>query len=168
MSFQPIENYGVIGNMRSIALVGMNGSIDFLCYPDFDSPTVFAALLDDKKGGRFQIEPQLTNARIRQLYLPDTNILLTRFLAEEGVAELTDYMPIEKDGEQPNEIIRTISVIRGNVHFKMRCQPRFNYGTSAHRMVNLGPLRHFLPGRELIAHRWLCTPPPPWNNNRRM
>jgi GH15 family glucan-1,4-alpha-glucosidase len=101
MSFQPIENYGVIGNMRSIALVGMNGSIDFLCYPEFDSPTVFAALLDENKGGRFQIQPQLTNMRIRQLYLPDTNILLTRFLAEEGVAELTDYMPIEKDEDSP-------------------------------------------------------------------
>jgi GH15 family glucan-1,4-alpha-glucosidase len=145
MSFQPIENYGVIGNMRSIALVGMNGSIDFLCYPDFDSPTVFAALLDDKAGGRFQIEPQLTNARIRQLYLPETNILLTRFLAEEGVAELTDYMPIEKDGEQPNEIIRTISVIRGNVHFKMCCQPRFNYGTSPHQTVISDHCATFLP-----------------------
>ncbi|HUN60657.1 MAG TPA: glycoside hydrolase family 15 protein [Candidatus Sulfotelmatobacter sp.] len=133
MSFQPIENYGVIGNMQSIALVGMDGSIDFLCYPDFDSPTVFAAVLDDKQGGRFQIEPQLTNMRIRQLYLPDTNILLTRFLAEEGVAELMDYMPIEKDGEQPNEIVRTVSVIRGNVNFQMRCQPRFNYATSIHR-----------------------------------
>jgi GH15 family glucan-1,4-alpha-glucosidase len=145
MSFQPIENYGVIGNMRSIALVGMNGSIDFLCYPDFDSPTVFAALLDDDNGGRFQIEPQLTNARIRQLYLPDTNILLTRFLAEEGVVELTDYMPIEKDAEQPNEIIRTISVIRGNIHFKMCCQPRFNYGTSAHRAVISDRCATFLP-----------------------
>jgi len=133
MAFQPIENYGVIGNMRSIALVGMDGSIDFLCYPNFDSPTVFAALLDAKEGGHFQIEPQLTNMRIRQLYLPDTNILLTRFLAEEGVAELTDYMPIEKDEEQPNEIIRTVSVIRGNVRFNMRCQPRFNYARSAHR-----------------------------------
>jgi GH15 family glucan-1,4-alpha-glucosidase len=133
MSFQPIENYGVIGNMRSVALVGMNGSIDFLCYPDFDSPTVFAALLDDSKGGCFQIEPQLTNVRIRQLYLPDTNILLTRFLAEEGVAELTDYMPIQKNGEQPNEIVRTASVIRGNVSFKMRCQPRFDYARSGHR-----------------------------------
>lgn len=133
MCFQPIENYGVIGNMQSIALVGMDGSIDFLCYPDFDSPTVFAAVLDHKQGGRFQIEPQLTNMRIRQLYLPDTNILLTRFLAEEGVAELMDYMPIEKDGEQPNEIVRTVSVIRGNVSFKMRCQPRFNYATSIHR-----------------------------------
>ena len=70
MSFQPIENYGVIGNMRSIALVGMDGSIDCLCYPDFDSPTVFAVLLDDKKGGRFQIEPRLPNVRIRQWHDP--------------------------------------------------------------------------------------------------
>ena len=96
MAFEPIENYGVIGNMQSIALVGMNGSIDFFCYPDFDSPTVFAALLDDQRGGRFEIRPQIGDMRVRQLYFPDTNILLTRFLAEEGVAELTDYMPIQK------------------------------------------------------------------------
>ena len=132
MSFEPIENYGVIGNMRSIALVGVNGSIDFLCYPNFDSPTVFAALLDDEKGGRFQIQPQLKEERVRQLYLPDTNILLTRFLAEEGVAELTDYMPLGSDGEQPNEIVRTVAVIRGAVEFTVRCQPRFNYAMSGH------------------------------------
>ena len=108
MSFDPIENYGVIGNMRSIALVGVNGSIDFLCYPNFDSSTVFAALLDDERGGCFQIEPQLRKSKVRQLYLPDTNILLTRFLAEEGLAELTDYMPIGTDGQEPNEIVRTL------------------------------------------------------------
>jgi GH15 family glucan-1,4-alpha-glucosidase len=145
MSFQPIENYGVIGNMQSIALVGMNGSIDFLCYPDFDSPTVFAALLDDKAGGRFRIEPQLANMRIRQLYFPDTNILLTRFLAEEGVAELTDYMPIEDDAEQPNEIVRTITVIRGDVSFKMHCQPRFNYAASTHRAEISSHCAKFFP-----------------------
>jgi len=77
MPFEPIENYGVIGNMQSIALVGMNGSIDFLCYPNFDSPTIFAALLDDQNGGRFEVRPQLTNARVRQMYLPETNILIT-------------------------------------------------------------------------------------------
>src|ERR1700751_4236104 len=132
MSFEPIENYGVIGNVRSIALVGVDGSIDFLCYPRFDSPTVFAALLDDEKGGRFQIQPQLQINRVRHLYLPDTNILITRFLAEEGVAELTDYMPIGSDGEQPNEIVRTLTVIRGEVDFKVRCQPRFNYAMSGH------------------------------------
>src|SRR5215510_9714225 len=127
MSFEPIEDYGVIGNMQSIALVGMNGSIDFLCYPDFDSPTIFAALLDDRKGGRFAIQPQLTNMRVRQLYLPDTNILITRFLAEEGVVELMDCMPTDDDVNQPNEIVRLVKVIRGNVKFDMCCQPRFNY-----------------------------------------
>jgi len=135
MSFEPIENYGVIGNMRSIALVGMNGSIDFLCYPNFDSPTIFAALLDDKRGGRFHIQPELKNMRIRQLYLPDTNILLTRFLAEEGVAELTDYMPISTAGEQPNELVRTAAVVRGEVNFKLLCQPRFNYAMCGHDLV---------------------------------
>jgi GH15 family glucan-1,4-alpha-glucosidase len=135
MSFEPIENYGAIGNMRSIALVGMNGSVDFLCYPDFDSPTVFAALLDDERGGRFQIEPQLKSRRVRQLYLPDTNILVTRFLAEEGVAELTDYMPIGSDGKEPNEIIRTVTVVRGVVEFKMVCQPRFHYASCGHTIA---------------------------------
>ena len=72
--------------------------------------------------------------RVRQLYLPETNILITRFLAEEGVAELTDYMPIEQDGEQPNEIVRTVAVIRGNLHFEMRCQPRFNYAAGKHEL----------------------------------
>ena len=119
--------------MQSVALVGMNGSIDFLCYPDFDSPTVFVALLDDKKGGRFQVEPQIAKARVRQLYLPDTNILLTRFLADDGMVELTDYMPIGNDVEEPNEIVRAVSVVRGSVSLKMRCQPRFNYAKSPHR-----------------------------------
>ena len=145
MGFQPIENYGVIGNMQSIALVGIHGSIDFLCYPEFDSPTVFAALLDHQEGGRFQIDPQLTNARVRQLYLPDTNILLTRFLAEEGVVELTDYMPIQNELEDPNEIVRTISVIRGNVQFKMLCQPRFNYAVCAHRTECADGCAVFIP-----------------------
>jgi len=133
MTYLPIENYGVIGNMKSIALVGINGSIDFLCYPDFDSPSVFASLLDDKQGGCFQIEPQLSGVRIRQLYLPDTNILITRFLAEEGVTELTDFMPIESELEEPNEIVRVVKVIRGTVRFTMRCRPRFNYARSTHR-----------------------------------
>src|SRR5260370_36234513 len=149
MSFQPIENYGVIGNMRSIALVGMNGSIDFLCYPDFDSPTVFAALLDEKQGGRFQIEPQLTDVRIRQLYLPDTNILITRFLAEEGVAELTDFMPIESEEGQPNEIVRMVRVIRGSVAFAMHCQPRFKYATSTHRTELGERCAAFFPSDEI-------------------
>ncbi|HZP24788.1 MAG TPA: glycoside hydrolase family 15 protein [Terriglobales bacterium] len=145
MSYQPIENYGVIGNMRSIALVGMNGAIDFLCYPDFDSPTVFGALLDESNGGCFRVEPELTNVRIRQLYLPETNILLTRFLAEEGMAELTDFMPINEGDGEPNEIVRMVSVIRGNIRFRMSCRPRFDYGRSSHRMEITGRCASFSP-----------------------
>src|SRR5258708_31551047 len=117
MSFEPIENYGVIGNMQSIGLVGMNGSIDFLSYPNFDSPTIFAALLDDQKGGRFEIRPQLSNARVRQMYLPDTNILVTRFLAEEGVSELVDYMPIDYGGGGPNKIVPQVARLWGARRF---------------------------------------------------
>src|ERR1700692_2535435 len=118
MSFEPIENYGGVGNMRSIGRVAVNGSIDFLCYPNFDSPTVFAALLDDERGGCFQIQPQLGERRIRPMSLLDTNILLTLCLADEGVVEVSYYMPIGTDAEQPNEIIRTLAVIRGEVDFK--------------------------------------------------
>jgi GH15 family glucan-1,4-alpha-glucosidase len=148
MAFEPIENYGVIGNMESIALVGMNGSIDFLCYPDFDSPTVFAALLDDQRGGRFEIRPQIGDMRVRQLYFPDTNILLTRFLSEEGVAELTDYMPVQKNAGQANRIVRILSVIRGNVKFKMSCQPRFNYAASDHELQSSDRCATFFPAHK--------------------
>ena len=87
MPYQPVENYGIIGNLNTVALVGMHGSIDFLSFPHFDSPTIFAALLDDEKGGRFQIAPVLGEPRQKQLYLPDTAVLLTRFLSNDGVAE---------------------------------------------------------------------------------
>lgn len=77
--FQPIGNYGVIGNQHTVALIGLNGSMDFMCFPRFDSPSVFASLLDDKQGGYFAIQPQLKNQDYKQQYLPDTNVLLTRF-----------------------------------------------------------------------------------------
>ena len=93
-SYQPIENYGIIGNMRTAALVGMNGSIDWLCLPHFDSPSVFAAILDDRKGGRFRIAPSGDDFRNKQFYWPDTNILITRFLHADGIGEIEDYMPV--------------------------------------------------------------------------
>ena len=85
MPYQPIENYGVIGNLCTAALVGMDGSIDWLCLPRFDSPSVFAAILDDAKGGRFRIAPTVKRARHKQFYWPDTNILITRFLSPDGI-----------------------------------------------------------------------------------
>src|SRR5690606_28445917 len=84
MDYQPIENYGIVGDLNTIALVGLDGSIDFMCFPDFDSPSIFAALLDKQKGGFFQITPVFGEMHNKQLYLPDTNILLTRFLSSEG------------------------------------------------------------------------------------
>jgi GH15 family glucan-1,4-alpha-glucosidase len=147
-AFQPIENYGVIGNMRSIALVGTNGSIDFLCFPDFDSPTVFAGLLDPKRGGHFRISPDMENMRTRQLYLPDTNILLTRFLSDKGVAEITDFMPVVEDGDGQDfghHILRMISVTKGEVRFNMRCAPRFNYARSSHKVECEGGSVCFVP-----------------------
>ncbi len=134
MVSQLIENYGIIGNMRSCALVGINGAIDFFCFPAFDSPSVFAALLDAEKGGSFRIDPCMQALRTKQLYLPETNILVTRFLSEEGVAEITDFMPIqgEKKSAYSNQIIRSVRVIKGEVKFQLRCAPRFDYARSRH------------------------------------
>ncbi len=133
MPYQPIENYGIIGDLHTVALVGMNGSIDFLCFPHFDSPSVFAALLDHEKGGRFQIYPILCDPLPKQLYLPDTNILLTRYLSPEGVAEVSDFMPIHSMYHS-HVVIRRAKCIRGEVHFRMTCEPRFNYARATHRV----------------------------------
>src|SRR6185295_1154989 len=129
--YAPIEDYGIIGDLHTVALVGMDGSIDFLCLPYFDSPSVFAALLDADRGGRFQIAPQLDDAAHQQLYLPDTNVLLTRFLSDSGLAELSDFMPVEDAGVAHN-IVRRAKTVRGEVSFAMRCAPRFDYARATH------------------------------------
>ncbi len=112
MDYEPIENYGVIGDLHTAALVSMKGSIDFMCFPRFDSPTIFAALLDHQKGGRFEIAPAADGHKTRQRYFPDTNILLTRFLDEEGVAEISDFMAIEDLGHS-HTLVRRVKVVRG-------------------------------------------------------
>jgi GH15 family glucan-1,4-alpha-glucosidase len=129
--YAPIGDYGIIGDLHTVALVGMDGSIDFLCLPSFDSPSVFAALLDADRGGRFQIAPLLEGAARKQLYLPDTNVLLTRFLDVDGVAEVSDFMPVEDAGHAHN-LVRRAKTVRGEVTFKMRCDPRFDYGRATH------------------------------------
>ncbi len=129
--YAPIEDYGIIGDLHTVALVGKDGSIDFLCLPSFDSPSVFAALLDAERGGRFQIAPQLGEAARKQLYLPDTNVLLTRFLSNDGVAELSDFMPVEDAGRAHN-LVRRVKTVRGEIRFRMRCDPRFDYARATH------------------------------------
>ena len=130
MNYQPIENYGIIGDLNTIALVGLNGSIDFMCFPYFDSPSIFASLLDYKKGGKFQIVPAFTEMKTKQLYLPDTNVLLTRFLSKEGVGEITDFMPVEENNGR--KLIRRVATIKGKVKYQLIFQPRFNYGRDSH------------------------------------
>ena len=132
MEAQPIENHGVIGDLHTAALVGMDGSIDFMCFPRFDSPTLFAALLDPEKGGRFQIAPVQADAfRRKQLYFPDTNMLLTRFLSNDGVAEISDFMPIKHLGHC-HDLVRRVKVVRGEIALRMVCAPRFDYGRAEH------------------------------------
>ena len=134
MTYQPIQNYGIIGNMRTVALVGLNGSIDWLCFPHFDSPSVFGAILDDKKGGRFQIAPVREGNTTKQLYWPDTNILITRFLSPDGVAEIQDFMPVSFAGRSSwqNQLIRRVKGIRGSLEFRMQCHPAFDYARAPH------------------------------------
>ncbi|MFQ5972179.1 MAG: glycoside hydrolase family 15 protein [Alphaproteobacteria bacterium] len=131
MSYRPIEDYGIIGDMRTVALVGMDGSIDFMCYPYFDSPSVFAAMLDDREGGRFRISPVFDRAVHRQLYLPETNVLFTRFLSADGVAEVSDFMPLG-EGDGTSRLVRRAKTVRGEVRYRMLCEPRFDYGRASH------------------------------------
>ncbi|MFM9887865.1 MAG: glycoside hydrolase family 15 protein [Burkholderiales bacterium] len=136
MPYQPIENYGMIGDLHTVALVGMNGSIDWLCVPSFDSPAVFAAILDDQKGGSFQIAPVNDDAHCKQFYWPETNVLVTRFLAPAGAVEVTDFMPVGKamrgGADHSHELIRWVTAVRGGNRLRMHCRPAFNFARDGH------------------------------------
>ena len=137
MAYQPIENYGIIGNMRTSALVGIDGSIDWFCFPRFDSPSMFAAILDEAKGGRFRIAPQTDGIRHKQFYWPDTNVLVTRFLSPDGVGQVTDFMPVGVSEEEAGHqwLIRRVNVVRGSMSFHLACCPAFNYARDRHQVV---------------------------------
>ena len=128
----PIEDHGVVGDLRTLALVGTDATIDYLCWPRFDSPSVFAELLHEGGGGRFEIRPELADAKRHQLYLPDTNVLLTRFLSADGVAEVSDFMNVAGTGE-PQRLVRRVKSVRGRFRVRVRCAPRFDYARAAHR-----------------------------------
>lgn len=130
-----IEDHGIIGDLHTVALVGLDGAIDFFCAPRFDSPSVFASLLDAGRGGAFRIDPRLGEARRKQLYLPDTNVLLTRTLSPDGVAEISDFMPVAET-QGVRRVVRRVKAVRGDVRFDLRCAPRFGYGAVPHRTVD--------------------------------
>jgi len=137
LAYQPIENYGIIGNMRTVALVGKHGSIDWYCFPYFDSPSIFGAILDDGKGGRFQICPVGDEVATKQLYWPETNVLITRFLSTDGVGEIEDFMPVGLSPEEGgrDQLVRRVRVVRGAVRFRLVCHPAFDYARGAHDTV---------------------------------
>ncbi|MEE1939815.1 glycoside hydrolase family 15 protein [Streptomyces sp. TRM 70361] len=157
MAYRPIEDYGLIGDLHTVALVALDGSLDYLCLPDFDSPTVFGALLDSSRGGSFRIGPATEGARLKQLYLPDTNVLLTRFLSPDGVGEVVDFMPVGTM-RHTHAVVRRVKGVRGRFRFALRCGPRFDYARIEHRIEQRPGEVFFVPeGREESALR-LQTP----------
>ena len=130
----PIENHGVIGDLRTVALVGTDGTLDWLCFPHFDSPSVFAALLDPERGGHFRISPEPDGVVRKQFYWPETNVLVTRFYTPEGVGELIDFMPMgaAAESEHAREVLRRVRVVRGKMVFLLECFPAFNYARDTH------------------------------------
>jgi GH15 family glucan-1,4-alpha-glucosidase len=136
MSYQPIESHGVIGDMHAVALVAMDGTIDWCCLPRFDSPSIFGSLLDDQKGGFCRLAPT-EESRLRQMYLPESNVLLTRFLYPGGVGEVIDFMPVSRISGGPTEehvrqIVRIARSVRGQVRFRFECRPAFDYARASH------------------------------------
>ncbi|WP_205502625.1 glycoside hydrolase family 15 protein [Rufibacter psychrotolerans] len=136
--YLPIEKYGLIGNLHTTALVSKYGSLDYLPFPRFDAPTVFARLLDHKKGGFWSIKPATSQFRSRQQYIPDTAILHTRFYTQDGMAELTDFMPL-KGQEESGVVVRMLKVVKGQMSFRMELAPCFNYARSPHTVTRKGP-----------------------------
>jgi len=133
-TYPPIGDHGLIGDLQTSALVATDGTIDWFCTPRFDSPSVFAALLDRHRGGHFSIHPENDDFVSKQLYLPGTAMLVTRFLSAGGVAEVIDFMPvIEGSATDRHRIVRLIRVVRGQVSLVLDCQPRFDYGRQPHK-----------------------------------
>jgi GH15 family glucan-1,4-alpha-glucosidase len=131
VGYLPIEDHGVIGNLYTAALVGTDGTIDWLCLPAFDSPSVFCSILDEEKGGHFALRP-VEYTHSHQLYLPDTNVLLTRFFSPAGLAETLDFMPIVTRQGERHRLVRNVRVIRGKIHFRVECFPAFDYARRDH------------------------------------
>ncbi|HJQ29223.1 MAG TPA: glycoside hydrolase family 15 protein [Rubrobacter sp.] len=130
--YLPIAEHGLIGDLHSVALVGTNGTIDWYCCPRFDAPSLFGAILDKERGGYWAISPDSPGWTTKQLYIPDTNVLITRFLSPDGVGELQDFMPVGERGRRLHCLIRRVVCVRGRMPFRLEVEPRFDYGRSQH------------------------------------
>jgi GH15 family glucan-1,4-alpha-glucosidase len=142
--YLPIAEHGLIGDLRSVALVGTDGTIDWYCCPSFDAPSVFASILDAERGGRFELAAAVP-ARTEQFYFPDTNVLITRFYTEDGVGEVQDFMPVDGDTVETerHRLIRRVVCVRGSIPFRTRVAPRFDYGAQPHTLRMVGDVAVF-------------------------
>jgi GH15 family glucan-1,4-alpha-glucosidase len=133
-SYPSIGDHGVIGDLHTVALVATDGTIDWYCCPRFDSPSVFGAILDVERGGRYRIAPAHGDWTAKQLYFPDTNVLITRFLTPDGVGEVQDFMPIAETsrGVHRHRLVRRVLCVRGRMLFRVEVEPRFDYGRDEH------------------------------------
>ena len=151
MAYKRIEDYGLIGNMHTAALVGNDGSIDWLCLPFFDSPAVFNSLLDDEKGGRFLITA-IDSVDHRQIYFPETNVLITRFGSEQSAAQVTDFMPVHEQHEEGGglkqikdegisgegaRVVRLVQGVLGETDLRMECRPAFDFVSTPHKVEKI-------------------------------
>ena len=130
-----ISDHGLVGDLQTAALVSTDGVLDWFCVPRFDSPSVFGSLLDADRGGFFKIAPDRDDYVSRQLYLPDSAILITRFMTPDGVGELHDFMPVAGGAVTGrHRLVRHIRVVRGVMRFAIEIQPRFDYGRASHQL----------------------------------
>lgn len=131
-----IAEHGLIGDLRTCALVTTDGVVDWYCAPRFDSPSIFGSLLDHQRGGHLRIGPTTDRFTRKQLYIPGTAVLVTRFLSEEGVGEVVDFMPIEGDSaaDDAHRLVRIVRCVRGHMRFTIEIAPRFDYGRASHQL----------------------------------
>ncbi|GAB2678455.1 glycoside hydrolase family 15 protein [Nocardia goodfellowii] len=161
-AYPPIAEHGIIGDLQTAALVSSAGTIDWWCSPRFDSPSVFAALLDSERGGHCRLAASLDSGEmtVRQLYLPDTAVLITRFMAAEGVGEVIDFMdPIRsRDPTDRHRLVRIARVVRGKLPFEFTCRPRFDYARARHTRTVPEPRRALFQSAETDLHLQVSDP----------
>jgi GH15 family glucan-1,4-alpha-glucosidase len=158
MAYPAIADHGLIGDLQSAALVAADGTVDWFCCPRFDSPSVFASILDDREGGRFSIASSKPGAVTKQMYLPDTAVLVTRYLSERGVAEVLDFMPVRDPhvASDRRRLVRAVVGIRGEIELEARIEPRFDYGRRPHTVDVDGTVARFDDGVQTLrlASTW--------------
>jgi GH15 family glucan-1,4-alpha-glucosidase len=134
--YPAIAEHGLIGDLQTSALIATDGTVDWFCCPRFDSPSVFASILDHQRGGHFQIAPTRHDCARRQLYLPESAVLVTRFMTEEGVGEVADFMPLDEPetASDHHRLVRLVRCVRGSMRFRLDCAPRFDYGRATHQV----------------------------------